>query len=289
MSLRDDGHAAVAWRRAKVGAHQLLRLADHVRHPQAYPRPLRAQPGQTFAWLHGTSQTQVNREDAAADPLLEVGKRHNLGLAAPAFDSLVLGPDRPLSFWATLGRVTQARGYRHGLELRGGCLLPALGGGLCLLSNALFALGAQLGWTILERHGHTLQAVPPPPDQLWGLDATLFWPYVDLRMAPAQLVQLQCRLQDGALHLAVHGTELPSVRCVLRSQADRTLLEHGDDIRYNQLVRDTFAVDSGALLASEVVAHNRKRMLESVEQARTCLTCGELACKSRQTVPDQRV
>lgn len=284
MSLQDDGAVRIAWRKARVAAHQLLRLADHARKPDDYPAAQRPQPGQQFGHLHGQWRFQIDRDDAAADPRLEAGKRHNLQLAAPFFDGVLLLPGVPLSFWRTLGRVTVARGFRHGLELRGGCLMPALGGGLCLLSNALFAVGAELGWTIVERHGHTLQAVPPPSDRPWGLDATLFWPYVDLRMAALQPVQLGCTIANGALTLTVHGDRPPQVRATIAARADRRFAVGDAHFRENQLVRDLFDAASGQLLGSAVIAHNRKQLLAPVQQARTCLTCGELACKSRQTI-----
>src|SRR5438034_1022024 len=61
----------------------------------------------------------------------------------------------------------------------GGCAVPAIGGGLCMLSNALFAIAVDLGWTVLERHGHSMALADPS-----ALDATIAYPHVDLRIAP---------------------------------------------------------------------------------------------------------
>src|SRR5207253_5375208 len=66
-----------------------------------------------------------------------------------------------------------------GMELRSGCAVPAIGGGLCLLSNALFALAVELGWHIVERHGHSIALGDPT-----ALDATVAFPHVDLRIGP---------------------------------------------------------------------------------------------------------
>jgi vancomycin resistance protein VanW len=109
----------------------------------------------------------------AVDPRLEQGKQINIALAAPYLSGLVVAPERPFSFWRAVPRPTAARGYRPGMELRGGCVVPTAGGGLCLLSNALFAAAAELGRWILERHGHTMTAgVAGAAD----LDATVLWP-----------------------------------------------------------------------------------------------------------------
>src|SRR3954468_852565 len=127
----------------------------------------------------------ISRADGFAHPALEEGKRRNLELAIPYFDGLLLTPQSTLSFWRVLGRVSQKRGFFWGMELRGGCVTPAIGGGLCLLSNAIFELAVRSGWRIIERHGHSLEAVPPPAGSV-PLDATVAWPDVDLVVAPAR-------------------------------------------------------------------------------------------------------
>jgi vancomycin resistance protein YoaR len=67
----------------------------------------------------------------------------------------------------------------RGRELRQGCLIPTVGGGLCQLSNALYDCALKAGLTIEERHAHT-QVVPGSLAEI-GRDATVFWNYVDLR------------------------------------------------------------------------------------------------------------
>jgi len=42
-----------------------------------------------------------------------------------------------------------------GRQLREGCLFPAIGGGLCQLSNALYDVSLQAECEIVERHPHS--------------------------------------------------------------------------------------------------------------------------------------
>ena len=139
--------------------HQARRLAAWAARTGTWAPPVRAST-LGFDHLHHHVRVPIGRRDEAAHPVFEAGKRHNLALAAPAFDGVVVPADRPLSFWRTLGRITAARGYRAGMELSGGCIVPAIGGGVCLLSNALFEAAVRLGWRIDERHGHSREAVP---------------------------------------------------------------------------------------------------------------------------------
>lgn len=288
MTLRDQGPLQLWWRDAKVNARRAERLLDHLRRPDVYPPPRYARADSGFDQLHGRRAVAIDRQDPAADARLEAGKRHNLHLAAPCFDGLVLAPDRPLSFWTALGRVTEGRGFRYGMELRGGCLVPALGGGLCLLSNALFALAAELGWTILERHGHSKEAVPPPAHEPWGLDATVFWPHVDLRVAPRAEVRLACRVEAGQLVVEVHGRAPAAVRCEIRACQDQTRVDGGVRQRENVLRRKVFSSKDGSLVGEELLARNHKVLLHQWEQTRTCLTCGESSCRAR-VVPAELV
>ncbi len=84
-----------------------------------------------------------------------------------------------MSFWRQLGRTTSRKGFISGRELREGCIVPAIGGGLCQLSGLLYQAALEAGLEIVERHGHS--RVVPGSQAEQDLDATVFWNYVDLR------------------------------------------------------------------------------------------------------------
>jgi vancomycin resistance protein VanW len=215
----------------------------------------------------------IARADGLAHPALEQGKRRNLELAVPYFDGLLLTPQRTLSFWRALGRASERRGFSWGMELRGGCVTPAIGGGLCLLSNAIFELAVRSGWIIIERHGHSLEAVPPLAGTV-PLDATVAWPDVDLVVAPAR----------GWARLAVSITpnnEL-SVAIFADEAAPQAQLEANERVvwRDGQRYRDIEVIRSiGGV--REVVAHSSRKILAGDELGKTCLTCGERSCRDR--------
>jgi vancomycin resistance protein VanW len=128
---------------------------------------------------------------------LQLGKVQNLRIGAKAIDGTRLEAGQVFSFWAQVGRPDRARGFVEGRELRQGCIIPTVAGGLCQLSNSLFRVAKDAGCEIVERHGHTapIPNSPFPP----GEDATVFWNYVDLRFrAPVALV-VRVRLSAGDL------------------------------------------------------------------------------------------
>ena len=259
---------------------QLARLAGWAVRQTRWPAPRYADVDQRFDHDLEPVVMSARRLDADTTPLFEAGKQHNLRLAAPAFDGLVLGPGQPLSFWRTLGRVTAERGYVSGMALEEGCIVPSLGGGLCLLSNALFELAVRSGWSIVERHGHSMEAVPPGPGRVWGLDATVAWPHVDLVIEPIAPTRLSVALVDGRLVVGGAAARAQRDTFVLCSEDDRIAHEAGERIRENRLIRRRLD-PRGEHLGSDVVAVNRKRLLDSTERRRSCMSCGEVQCDRR--------
>jgi len=284
-NLQGTSRAALLTRKGKIVALQTRRLLGWALSREAYPPPVLASTTLSLPHLLYSARMPLTREDADAHPVFEAGKRHNVTLAAPAFDGLLLSPTHPFSFWRTLGRVTAAAGYRHGMELRGGCIVPALGGGLCLVSNALYQLAVRAGFDVLERHGHTMEAVPLNDEGPWGLDATVFWPHVDLRFAPRRgQARLSVRVRNNALEVSVRAEHPLDGRIELHAGEDH--LSNGPEgrIRENRILRRTFDA-RGGLMREDVVALNRKRLLHSAARRRNCLTCGEEACHARTKVP----
>ena len=280
---------ALWWRRGKQLVLQAQRLARWSATPEHWPRPMLA-PTRGLSVQVASHRVDMARADPEADAVLEAGKQHNLRLAAPAFDGLWVTPERPLSFWRVLGRLSEDAGYRHGLALRGGCLTPSVGGGICLLANALFEMTARQGWHILERFGHTMEAVPPVPGTLWGMDATVVWPYVDLVVAPREgPVRLGARVVEGQLRLTLHAESAPRTRSRLWAE-DEALVETAEGwVRSNRIVRALEDVATGEELGREALAENRRRLLSPESRQRTCRTCGETACHARVEVPASEV
>jgi vancomycin resistance protein VanW len=128
---------------------------------------------------------------------LELGKVQNLRVAAAAVNGLVLDPGETFSFWRAAGRPGRSKGYVTGRELRLGCMIPAIGGGICQLTNALSRVAHQAGLEIVERHSHSLH-----PEGFFiddATDATVFWNYIDLRFRSDRRVRIGATLTETTL------------------------------------------------------------------------------------------
>ncbi len=128
---------------------------------------------------------------------LTAGKIQNLRVACAALNRISVPAGEVFGFWKQMGRVTKRKGYVTGRELRSGCMVPSLGGGLCQISGLLHAAALKAGLEILESHTHSmsLPGLPLLPER----DATVFWNYVDLRFRAPFPWQLHVRMTERDL------------------------------------------------------------------------------------------
>jgi hypothetical protein len=136
--------------------------------------------------------------------MLVAGKVHNLRIAAKAFHAVVVPAGACLSFWRQLGRPTARRGFVRGREIREGCVVPSLAGGLCQISNALAICAARAGFELVERHGHSAR-IEDADDHAERLDATVFWNYVDLQIRAPMAWRLELELDVSELVLTLRA------------------------------------------------------------------------------------
>lgn len=162
------------------------------------------------------SKTPLWTESAPEEQFLLAGKIHNLRLAAKKINGLEIPANETFSFWKHVGRANRLNGYVEGRELREGCIVPSVGGGLCQLSNALYDAALKAGFEIVERHAHSQIVAGSLAEQ--GRDATVFWNYIDLRFKSNAAFRIEASL--GKDHLRVRfkrGAPSPSSSFVLRS------------------------------------------------------------------------
>jgi vancomycin resistance protein VanW len=240
-------------------------LGQWVTQPQRYAKARIS----SAAHLRLQHRVAVSWRGVQSHPDLEAGKRINLAIAAAHFDGRCIDAATPFSFWRILGKPTAARGYRAGTEIRDGCVVPSIGGGLCLISGALFRLAAEMDWEILERHGHTVQS-----RDLSQIDATVFWPQVDLRFAPrVGTSTLRVRMQHELLVVESYGAQATSPVRVWREAVEP---------ENNNLILASRVVRASAGRKSDVLGLDHKRDLPSGLK-RNCITCEEQGCSARES------
>lgn len=150
-----------------------------------------------------SSVTPLWTEAAAEEHFLVAGKIENLRRAAKHLNGIEIPAGGLFSFWKHVGRATRRRGFTVGREIREGCVIPNLGGGLCQLSNALYSSALAADCEIVERHAHSRVIAGSLAEQ--GLDATVFWNYIDLRFRPRIDMRIEVSLDRDDLIVKFRG------------------------------------------------------------------------------------
>jgi hypothetical protein len=188
---------------AKATAFRIRRSAAEVLGRAAVSRHVKGEALAAAPVLALVSSPLWPKLAGEKDRALTAGKIHNLRRAIRHLDGIEIPAGHLFSFWRQIGRTTRSRGFVEGRELREGCLIASVGGGLCQLSNALFEAALSAGFDIVERHAHS--RVISGSRASVERDATVFWNYVDLRFRSSQPFRIEASLRQGALVVTLRG------------------------------------------------------------------------------------
>ncbi len=204
MSVRPPalpGRFGALWFEFRAGGFRCRRFAKNL-FDRAHRRHRAGSRLREAPMIAESISTLWSGKDAAENALV-LGKIENLRIARRAFDGIELSRGEVLSFWAQLGRPSRGRGFAIGRELREGCLIPSIGGGLCQLSNALYGAALKAGLEVIERHAHS--QIIPGSAAARDRDATVFWNYVDLRLRAPFDLRFEVLLDAESLTVRVRG------------------------------------------------------------------------------------
>ncbi len=188
----------------------LLRIRRYGQDVTSRPRPRRHPIGTALVEASVIAHSRSPLWAPEADPRewdLTAGKVQNLRVALRRLDGVVVPAGAVFSFWRQIGRATRRRGFVAGRELREGCMVSTVGGGLCQLSNALYEAALGAGFEIVERHPHS--RVVPGSRAVQGRDATVFWNYVDLRFRSPHAFRIEARMDSADLDIRFRGIRGP--------------------------------------------------------------------------------
>jgi vancomycin resistance protein YoaR len=111
----------------------------------------------------------------------------NIDAARKQFHGLLIPPDTTFSMGDAMGDISLDNGYAEALIIFNGKTITGVGGGVCQVSTTLFRTALYGGYPIVERHEHAYrvyyyeQTATGTDPLLSGLDATVYFPLVDLK------------------------------------------------------------------------------------------------------------
>ena len=127
-----------------------------------------------------SSDTSYFRGSSAA-------RLQNIDTARKQFYGLLIPPNTTFSMGDAMGDISLDNGYAEALIIYNGQTITGVGGGVCQVSTTLFRTALYGGYPIVERHEHAYrvyyyeQTATGTNPELAGLDATVYFPLVDLK------------------------------------------------------------------------------------------------------------
>jgi vancomycin resistance protein VanW len=204
-------------------------------------------------------QSLLRRKLGESDPQLQENKVHNLKIASPKIDGVLIKPGETLSFWRLVGETTAEKGYLEGMQLSRGEVVRGVGGGLCQLSNLLYWMALHTPLTVVERHHHSFDPFPDENRALpFGSGCGVFYNYIDLRFFnPTDITfQIKVWLTDEHLKGAVLSSRETPHTYHITEKNHRFLRTDNKIFRENEIWREVIDRRTGNRVRDELVVTN---------------------------------
>jgi vancomycin resistance protein VanW len=205
-------------------------------------------------------QSKLLKKLGKTDMQLQYNKVDNLKIVVEKLNGLIIKPGETFSFCKTVGRPTQKKGYKMGVELSFGKPKAGIGGGICQSTNLLHWLALHSPLEITERHHHSTDPFPDIGRVLpWASGATIFYNYLDFQLTNKTnwTFQINLWLTEKLLEGEIRVNEELDFAYHVFEKNHKFIKKEGEYFRTNELWRKkTAKFRNGALIGKEQIAKN---------------------------------
>lgn len=144
------------------------------------------------------------------------GRIGNVKLSAKLINGIVLNSGDTFSYNDSVGKRTEARGFKPAPAYVKGETVYEVGGGICQTSSTLYLACLLSNMEITERYAH--RYVPAYID--WGMDATVSWGGPDYKFTNNTLypVKIVTEYSKGYLTIKLLGTNIDGIRVKMTNE-----------------------------------------------------------------------
>lgn len=93
-------------------------------------------------------------------------KAVNIKLAGSQINGIIIKPGEIFSFWRTVGKISEKKGYMDGRVIHRKKLIAGIGGGLCNLANTIHLLVLHSPLEVVEIHMHSDALAPDEGERI---------------------------------------------------------------------------------------------------------------------------
>ncbi len=132
---------------------------------------------------------------------------HNIHVGVEKFNGLTIQPGEEFSFTKNMGHVDASGGWLPELVIKGDETVPEYGGGLCQVSSTMYRAALYSGLPITMRRNHSYAVSYYAQVTGYGLDATIYDPWPDLRFTndTAAPILIQSYVENRTAYFVFYG------------------------------------------------------------------------------------
>ncbi len=199
-----------------------------------------------------------------AEVWLQDNKVVNLHIALERLNGIIIRPGEVFSFWRLIGKPSKRKGYKRGMVLWEGKVIPGTGGGLCQLSNLVYWMTIHSPLDIVERYRHNYDVFPDADrTQPFGTGATVAYNYIDLQIKnnTSQTFQLRLSMNQSELMGEWWSEQAPLHTYEVYQKEHHISYEYGYGyLRHNIIYRRIFNMD-GQEIDDQLLSENHAIMM----------------------------
>jgi len=212
----------------------------------------------------------IRRVLGNVDLQLQENKAHNLALATPNLNGILIKPNEIFSFWRLLGNANAGKGYREGLTISNGAPSSGIGGGMCQFTNLIHWMILHTPLTIIEHHHHdALDLFPDYNRQIpFGTGTSIAYNYLDYRFknTTQNTYQLICYTDDKYLCGELRALYPQEYTYHIKAENEYFSKENAIVYRNGEVYRYTINPSNGNALSKELLRTNHARVMYDTSQ-----------------------
>ncbi|MBE6623714.1 MAG: vancomycin resistance protein [Ruminococcaceae bacterium] len=207
----------------------------------------------------------IRRTLGNTDMRLQENKAHNLSIAAPKVNGIMIRPGETFSFWKLVGSTTAKKGYKEGLTISNGKAKAGIGGGMCQFTNLIHWMVLHTPLEIVEHHHHDrFDLFPDFNRQIpFGTGTSIAYNYIDYRFKNTTKngFQLIVYLTDTHLCGELRSDGMPDFKYHIIAEDERFVREGDTVFREGKVYRNCIDKKSGKLLSHELIRSNHAQVM----------------------------
>lgn len=198
------------------------------------------------------------------DIQLQENKVTNIRIACTKVNGIIINPGETFSYWRTIGKATEKKGYKKGLVVMNEGIGSGYGGGLCQMANMIHWLVLNSPLEVTELHHHSDALFPDERRRVpFGTGTSVYYNNVDYRFKNTtdQKVQILVWIEGGELCGELRSEKAYPYRYKLVEENNHFRKEGDDYYRISQVYRLVIDKETNEQVRKELILDNHSRVM----------------------------